>query len=558
MRQSTRCMVFWIGLGIATTQLGARPQASQPALPAQTEPSDPLQFLGTYSAPSAVMATETSHTTSHPPAPSTRQRLAEIEGGFEVLSPWPADYAWPGIAIQRMCAAANATLPQGGSSANSSGLNLKSLSTLAETSLQQGNVSRALAANQSLVLISPQCGASLWNLAVAQVYAHSPQAAASLRNPAAAPPSAAASEGLKGMAAMVQSDRAAAQDHLTKALKAHGSAQTPALAPREKLWLAAVQSQAQGRTGQARAALEELLQGADASPGIWYALGILALNEARAASQRLAETAPDSQWNRRLKAEAVRGKFPELAERLWPQSSAPASSGAHPARQNAVAASAQLLANERELKAVEESGASPAALYQQSRLARQLSELALNQAAQSPEFRARLVAMRALANEQENDEEGAIRTYRQGLQRDPQSAILHAGLGQLYRHWLDLAGAEKELTLAWQLDPRDALVAYELGDVEQRLQHPQQAVQMLNAALALEPGLLMARWSRARAYLQLNEPQKALADFAAAEPIDPSGGIDLQMARLYHKMGQADQAAQAEHRAALKQRAAVH
>jgi tetratricopeptide (TPR) repeat protein len=559
MRHSARCLVFCAALGFAACQLGAQSQPPQPAPSSQPAPSDPLQFLGTYSAPSAVMATETSHTTSHPPSPSTRQRLAEIEGGFAVFPPWPADYTWPAGAIVRMCAETGEGNPQQADRARESAAqNLKSLSSLAEAGLKQGKVSQALAANQSLVRLHPRCGAVLWNLAVTEVYAHSAQAASSLQNPAVISPSPSAAEGMKGLLAMAQGNRAAAVDHLTKALGARSGGKEAALPQRERVWLAATQSRALGRAAKARAALEDLLGSPNASPGVWYALGVWALDEARAASRRLAETAPNSEWNQQLKAEAVRGKYPELAERLWPQSSAPSPGGPKQAGESGRNASAQLLSNERQLQAAEKSGESPAALYQQSLQARRLSELALIQAAQSREFRARLAALEALADEQENDEEGAIKAYQQGLQRDPESAILHAGLGQLYRHWLDLAGAEKELTLAWQLDPHDALVAYELGDVEQRLQHPRQAIQLLNAALQMEPGLLMARWSRARAYLQLKDPQKALADFAAAEPIDPSGGIDLQMARLYRTMGLAQKAAQAEHRAALKQRAAVH
>lgn len=43
-----------------------------------TDPGAALDFLGSYSAPQAVLATETGHTSARPPSPSTDQRLTEL------------------------------------------------------------------------------------------------------------------------------------------------------------------------------------------------------------------------------------------------------------------------------------------------------------------------------------------------------------------------------------------------------------------------------------------------------------------------------------------------
>src|SRR5579862_510480 len=47
--------------------------------------TDALQFLGSYSAPSAIMATETGHTSARPPSPPANVRDRRIEGGVTLL-----------------------------------------------------------------------------------------------------------------------------------------------------------------------------------------------------------------------------------------------------------------------------------------------------------------------------------------------------------------------------------------------------------------------------------------------------------------------------------------
>jgi tetratricopeptide (TPR) repeat protein len=156
--------------------------------------------------------------------------------------------------------------------------------------------------------------------------------------------------------------------------------------------------------------------------------------------------------------------------------------------------------------------------------------------------------MRALAAEQEDDESAAMREYSIGLVQDPTSALLHAGLGHVYRRRMDLPSAERELAQAWRLDPTDPLVGFELGDTEERLGKTEPALELLNQALELDTNLLVARWSRAKVYLALGDNERALADLEAAAPADSSGELQWQLARLYRKLGRADLAAQAEKR----------
>jgi len=66
------------------SQAASKPAASeasrpgQQAKPAATDPGAALDFLGSYSAPQAVLATETGHTSARPPSATTDQRLSEL------------------------------------------------------------------------------------------------------------------------------------------------------------------------------------------------------------------------------------------------------------------------------------------------------------------------------------------------------------------------------------------------------------------------------------------------------------------------------------------------
>jgi tetratricopeptide (TPR) repeat protein len=92
------------------------------------------------------------------------------------------------------------------------------------------------------------------------------------------------------------------------------------------------------------------------------------------------------------------------------------------------------------------------------------------------------------------------------------------------------------------------VVAFELGDVYLRLAQPDRALELLNRALELDAGLLLARWSRGKAYLALGDTQRALADLEAAAPVDTTGDLQFQLARLYQKLGRPDLAQQAQKR----------
>jgi tetratricopeptide (TPR) repeat protein len=198
-------------------------------------------------------------------------------------------------------------------------------------------------------------------------------------------------------------------------------------------------------------------------------------------------------------------------------------------------------------------------LYRRARLLLEISGVAYKQAAVAPEFDARLFALQALAAEEENDEGAALAEYWAGLAKHPQSGLLHAGLGHLYRERNELAPARAELEQAERLLPSDPLVAFELGDVKLRMGEPAQALETLNRALILDSSLLVARWSRGRAYLALggeDNDRRALADIEAAASCDASGVLQWQLGQLYAKLGRNQEARQAEQRS-LDQRHAA-
>jgi tetratricopeptide (TPR) repeat protein len=299
-------------------------------------------------------------------------------------------------------------------------------------------------------------------------------------------------------------------------------------------------AQASSQPGKARQELDRLSQMEPECLTVWFALAGAALEEARAASRRLSEIAPRSEWDRRLQAEAVAARYPALAQSLWPGSLRTGQD--YPA--GTIPASAEGTAAE-----------SPESLYRQAHAALRLSQDAYSRVSQSPQFSAYLHALRALAAEQEGDEAAAIHEYQEGLTENPGSAVLHAGLGHLYWQRMDLQAAEPELERARTLDPADPVTAFELGDVYQRLGQPQPALEALNEALRLDPQFLLARWSRAKVYLAIGDSERALQDLEAAAPADTTGDLQFQLARLYRKLGRTDLAALAEKRSEEQRKA---
>ena len=309
---------------------------------------------------------------------------------------------------------------------------------------------------------------------------------------------------------------------------------------------------------EARDRIIAALTSPDHTPEEWFRLGTTALQAARRDSRRLAETAPASDWNRRLEAEALAGRYPLLARSLnQPRSSAP-KPGDEESRLDISREHGALSRARADLIRWQHSPDSPEVLYRRAKALVTISEICYRHAAASPTFEARLFALQALAAEEERDDNAALAEYRAGLAKYPSSAVLHAGLGHLYRARNDLAPARDELAQAWRLDPGDAVVAFELGDVDARLGQLERAIHLLNRALDLDPDLLVAQWSRAKAYLGLGgsaNEQLALSDLESAAPCDTTGELQWQLAQLYGKLGRGEQARQAQQRSEEQRRA---
>ena len=499
----------------------------QSAATQKTDPTSALEFLGSYTAPRAVLAPETSHTSAHPPSPPASRRLRRIETGFDALAPWPGDFTWSTESIVATCTIA--------------GADLRRDISLADSALRAQRFEEALAGYGKVVRSQAGCAPAAWNHAVAAAYAHSPSALAELTAALPDAPSPVVGGMMLGFAQLSAAGAAGGGSNLLRTIEAvagappaAGAGESPEI-PKERdlTWARAMLAQASGETVKARRDLERLSRLEADCPPVWFALAGAALEEARAASRRLSEIAPKSEWDRRLQAEAVAARYPALAQILWP-------GNLRAGLENAGGA----FAPSSDWKA----GESPESLYQQAHAALHLSQDAYRRVSQSPQFSAYLRALKALASEQEGDEAAAIHEYQEGLAQNPGSAILHAGLGHLYRQRMDLQAAEPELERAWKLDPTDAVIAFELGDVYQRLGRSQPALEVLNEALRLDPQFLLARWSRGKAYLAMGDSERALADLEAAAPADTSGDLQFQLARLYRKLGRSDLAALAEKR----------
>ncbi|HEV2381969.1 MAG TPA: hypothetical protein VG206_19535 [Terriglobia bacterium] len=307
---------------------------------------------------------------------------------------------------------------------------------------------------------------------------------------------------------------------------------------------------------EARRQLVQTLSATNQSPEEWFRAATAALGGARADSRRLAEIAPSSDWNRRFQAEALAARYPLIARSLWSGAKPADPSRSARARSEPAASgvteqvSPSAISRWRdELADLNSAAESPETLYRRARLLVEISGAAYKLAAASPPLDARLFALQALAAEEENDEGAALEEYRAGLAKYPQSGLLHAGLGHLYRERNQLEAARAELAVAGRLLPSDPLVAFDLGDVELRMGEPARALEMLNHALDLDSSLLVARWSRGRAYTALggqDNDQRALEDLEAAVTCDRSGVLQWQLGQLYAKLGRNQEAREAE------------
>jgi len=521
------------------------PPKEQPAKPPAA--TDALEFLGSYSAPNAIMATETGHTSAHPPSPSTDRRLRQIVAGSTILPPWPMDFLWPAKSLQAECSVAGAT----------EAASLVHEVQQAESALNESRFGKAVAILNEILKGQSSCAPAQWNRAVAQAYAGFPSAPTDLLSTLSNAPEAASGHLLLGLERVANGEAEEARKELLPLVQEKASG----LQERDWTWGRALLAWSSGAPAEARQWLSRLLVSESETPAVWFAMGGVALEEARENSRRLEELAPDSIWNRKLESEALAVRYPSLAQRVMATGTTstsgnagnlPPASNSNQTIAKASSAGENIPAEtenpEQVLQRLAASPDSPENFYLRARAALELSKSAYARAARSPSYNAQLRALRALAAEQEHDEAAAIREYRVGLAENPSSALLHAGLGHLYRARSDLELARDELSAASRLDPMDPVVAFELGDVYLRLAQPDRALELLDRALELDAGLLLARWSRGKAYLALGDTERALADLEAAAPVDTTGDLQFQLARLYQKLGLLDLAQQAQKR----------
>ncbi len=533
----------------------------------QAESKEALEFLGSYSAPSAISATETGHVSAHPPSPSTGRRLRRIETGPSLLPPWPLDLAWTAEEVSAAC----------------SGPGVSSKVQEAQQALEKWAHKQAAAIYEDVAQGRPQCSPLSWNLALARAYGRRPGALDELAAALLHAPSPAAGHLVLGLVRLAAGDVTTSRTDFDE--MGSGSAKTgispdgkgatsgetrhwpsstmssaTGVRERDDLWARAIRAWASDQLGEARELLTRLTSLEPDTAAVWFILGGVALEEARDNSRRLGESAPESSWNQRLESEALEFRYPDLARGILPKEAKAESSTAgkpNEEKTNTVASgpSADDDHPEVELHRLESLPESPQVLYFRVRAALRLSELAYSRASRSPLFSAFLHAIRALAAEEEDDEAAAEREYRAGLAENPESPLLHAGLGHLFRQNLRLEAARGELAEAVALDPTDPVAAFELGDIYQRLGEPAHALSLLSRALEIDPGLRVVRWSRAKAYLALGDDRQALSDLEAAAPVDSSGELQWQLARLYRKIGREDLAKRAQERSQQQRRA---
>jgi Tfp pilus assembly protein PilF len=512
-----------------------RSQSNPPQKTPAQDAGSGLQFLGTYSAPSVVVTTETGHASAQPPKLPTRRRLDEIVRDATILPPWPVDLAWNSQSTGKACKGVGSAPIERG-----------------EKALRESRFSDARFIYRLGSQRHPHCPPLKWNLALAETYASGDHAFSQLKPFLQAAPSPGVGKLITGILDLEGHDLAAAGKALGGEECAESDLKTRSDAPgdirgRDDLWSCAMLEQARERFSAARRDLMRIISAGESAPEVWFALGSVELKQARSASRRLAQVAPKSVWARKLESQAVAARYPLLAQRLYSSTPRESSSSGAPVIPS-VEPVKTAIQTDAKLHQLEGLPPAPASLYQESVEALRLSELAFEQASRSNRFEEQMCALEALAATEEDDTMAAISEYRGCLKLYPQSAILHAGLGQLLLHQLRLPQAREELAEAWQLDPRDPLVAFNLGDADERLNQPKLALPLLDQALRLDPSLLAARWSRGKAYMELGEYHQAVSDLRAAEATDPTGDLMWQLSRAYLKLGDAQAAREAVER----------
>lgn len=121
---------------------------------------------------------------------------------------------------------------------------------------------------------------------------------------------------------------------------------------------------------------------------------------------------------------------------------------------------------------------------------------------------------------QHNHLDEALYAFREALQRDPDMADAHKGLGRTYARKGDLIKAEEELRLAASLSPRDADILVDLAHLLRQSGRKSDAVDVLQEAVRLRPSDATIRCQLAFLQAHRGNLVKAVEEYRAALAYD--------------------------------------
>jgi tetratricopeptide (TPR) repeat protein len=492
--------------GQAATRSGAAREQAQHGLPAPASPQsavipasgsgDSLDFLGSYGAAAAIESSETSHTSARPPAPTASQQMSRFSRSL-LPPPWPEDLLWPTSVVARCD--------------DTRGRDAE----LADRLMRERRFDSA-AGLYAAIAASGRCPAAAWNRRVAKAYALHP--AESFESVSA--PSSGAARDLARLEALLLGAPRKIQE------RSRGQSNQ-----RSAIWLDGLAAAETGDYPKAHSLLAGLARTHPSSVYVWLALGITDLSRAREESRRLSFLAPGSMWDERLKRLGAESSLDTVAAkgRRETNSAGAGACGLRSAQIGGAAAAGEDPARSSDAEARR--------LYEAACGSSENAHGEFGHARALPGGAERLKTIEALAAEERHDDAAAERDYRAGLVLEPKDSALLAGLGSFYRSRGRWQEARIELEKAHAADPDDPYTLFELGDTLLELGQPAAARPLLNRALDLDPALLLARWSRARAAAALGDNGAAVTDYIAAAPVDSSGELQWQLARLYRRMG---------------------
>jgi len=117
----------------------------------------------------------------------------------------------------------------------------------------------------------------------------------------------------------------------------------------------------------------------------------------------------------------------------------------------------------------------------------------------------------AVAMEENTEQQQqALDTYKRVLQLNPKHAAACINLGTIYYNQQNYAEAEWNYRRAVEIDPRYALGYFDLGNVLDETGRLPEAVEAYRSAIAISPSYADAHYNLALAFERLRRPRKAL------------------------------------------------